>query len=172
MLPASSLRNVGRHPLLDAAVASCPHLWTVAGLGTDPVKKRRLAQPATDAPLSAFVFKTIADPHAGRITLFRVYSGVMKSDSTVYNANREVPERLGALELLQGKTQSPIAELQAGDIGAVAKLKETQTNDTLCDKAHPNPVSRPWSTRDRPPPSLSSPRRAATTTRSRGPCTG
>jgi elongation factor G len=94
-------------------------------------------KPAADAPLSAFVFKSIADPHAGRITLFRVYSGTMKSDTTVYNANRDVAERLGSLELLQGKTQTPIPEIQAGDIGAVAKLKETQTNDTMCDKAHP-----------------------------------
>ena len=139
VLPASSLRNVGIHPLLDALVDLLPSPADRGEVsGTDPVKKTETTRkPAADAPLSAFVFKTIADPHAGRITLFRVYSGTMKSDSTVYNANRDVAERLGALELLQGKTQTPIAEIQAGDIGAVAKLKETQTNDTLCDKAHP-----------------------------------
>jgi elongation factor G len=139
VLPASSLRNVGIHPLLDAIVDLLPSPVDRGEVsGTDPVKKTETTRkPAADAPLSAFVFKTIADPHAGRITLFRVYSGTMKSDSTVYNANRDVAERLGALELLQGKTQTPIAEIQAGDIGAVAKLKETQTNDTLSDKAHP-----------------------------------
>jgi len=139
VLPASSMRNVGIHPLLDAI---CDLLPSPAdrgeATGTDPLKKAETTRkPAADAPLSAFVFKSIADPHAGRITLFRVYSGVMKSDSTVYNANRDVAERVGSLELLQGKTQTPIPEIQAGDIGAVAKLKETQTNDTLCDKAHP-----------------------------------
>jgi elongation factor G len=139
VIPASSMRNVGIHPLLDAVCDLLPSPVDRGEVtGTDPVKKTETTRkPAADAPLSAFVFKTIADPHAGRITLFRVYSGTMKSDSTVYNANRDVAERLGSLELLQGKTQTPIAELQAGDLGAVAKLKETQTNDTLCDKAHP-----------------------------------
>jgi elongation factor G len=139
VLPASSLRNVGVHPLLDALVDLLPSPVDRGEVsGTDPVKKTEATRkPAADAPLSAFVFKTIADPHAGRITLFRVYSGTMKSDSTVYNANRDVAERLGSLELLQGKTPTPIQEIQAGDIGAVAKLKETQTNDTLSDKAHP-----------------------------------
>jgi elongation factor G len=139
VLPASSLRNVGVHPLLDALVDLLPSPADRGEVaGTDPVKKTEATRkPAADAPLSAFVFKTLADPHAGRITLFRVYSGTMKSDTTVYNASRDVAERLGSLELLQGKTQTPVAEIQAGDLGAVAKLKETQTNDTLCDKAHP-----------------------------------
>ena len=88
----------------------------------------------------------------------------------MHNSTRDVPERVGHLELLQGKTQTPVPEMQAGDIGAVAKLKETQTGDTLCDKAHPI-VFRRWSTRSPPPPSPSSRRRAATRTRSRSPCT-
>jgi elongation factor G len=139
VLPASALRNVGIHPLLDALVDLLPSPADRGEVaGTDPVKKAEVTRkPAADAPLSAFVFKTLADPHAGRITLFRVYSGTMKSDTTVHNASRDVAERLGSLELLQGKTQTPVAEIQAGDLGAVAKLKETQTNDTLCDKAHP-----------------------------------
>jgi elongation factor G len=83
------------------------------------------------------VFKTVADPHAGRISVFRVYSGVFKSDSTVHNASRDVAERVGNLELLEGKNQTPVPEIQAGDLGAVAKLNETQTGDTLSDKAHP-----------------------------------
>jgi elongation factor G len=133
------MRNVGVHPLLDAVVDLFPSPADRGGVaGEDPAKKAETTRkPAADAPLSAFVFKTLADPHAGRITLFRVYSGTMKSDTSVYNANRDVAERLGSLELLQGKTQTPVPEIQAGDIGAVAKLKETQTGDTLCDKAHP-----------------------------------
>ena len=139
VLPASSLRNVGVHPLLDAIVDLLPSPVDRGEVeGTDPVKKDSTTRkPTPDAPLSAFVFKTVADPHAGRITIFRIYSGTFKSDTTVHNSTRDVAERVGHLELLQGKTQTPVTELQAGDIGAVAKLKETQTGDTLCHKAHP-----------------------------------
>jgi elongation factor G len=139
VLPASSLRNVGVHPLLDAIVELLPSPVDRGEVeGTDPIKKETVTrQPAPDAPFSAFVFRTIADPHAGRISLFRVYSGTFKSDTTVHNTTRDVPERVGHLELLQGKTQTPVTELPAGDIGAVAKLKETQTGDSLSDKAHP-----------------------------------
>jgi elongation factor G len=139
VLAASSGRNVGVHPILDVIVDLLPSpVDRGETKGMDPVKNEPTSRPpSASAPLSAFVFKTLADPHAGRISLFRVYSGVLKSDGTVHNANRDVAERVGALFLLQGKTQTPVPEIQAGDLGAVAKLKETQTNDTLCDKAHP-----------------------------------
>jgi elongation factor G len=139
VLPASSLRNVGLQPILDAMVDLLPSPAERGEVGgTDPVRKAETARkPSADAPFSAFVFKTIADPHAGRLSLFRVYSGTLRSDSTVHNASRDVSERVGALELLQGKNQTPVPEIQAGDLGAVAKLKETQTGDTLCDKASP-----------------------------------
>jgi elongation factor G len=137
--PASSLRNVGVQPILDAIVDLLPSPVDRGGVkGTDPsTKGEATRKPAADAPLSALVFKTIADPHAGRISLFRVYSGTLKSDSTVHNVTRDAGERLGNLELLQGKSQTPVPEVQAGDLGAVAKLKETQTGDTLADKASP-----------------------------------
>jgi elongation factor G len=86
--------------------------------------------------VSAFVFKTVVDPHAGQISLFRVYSGTLKSESHIHNITRDADERLGHLLLLEGKNQTPIGEIQAGDLGAVAKLKGTHTNDTLADKAH------------------------------------
>ena len=86
-------------------------------------------------PLAAFVFKTIADPFVGRISLFRVYAGVLKSNSTVYNAVKEKDERMGGLFYMVGKKQIPTDKVVAGDIGAVAKLVLTQTNDTLCDKS-------------------------------------
>jgi elongation factor G len=86
-------------------------------------------------PAEAFVWKTIADPFAGRITMFRVVSGTVKADSTVQNKTRDTPERLGHVTLLQGKTQTNVPEVKAGDLGAVAKLKDTLTNDTLGDKA-------------------------------------
>jgi elongation factor G len=127
------------HPILDDIVDLLPSPADRGDIaGEDPVHKQATTRKAAaDAPLSAFVFKTVADPHAGRISVFRVYSGTLKADSTVHNAGRDQPERLGAIALLQGKTQIPVPEIQAGDIGAVAKLKETQTNDTLSDKAHP-----------------------------------
>jgi elongation factor G len=139
VFPVSSGRNVGVHPLLDAIVDLLPSPVDRGPVeGTDPAKKETVSRkPSPEEPVSAFVFKTIADPHAGKITLFRVYSGVLKSDTTVHNATRDVAERVGHLELLQGKTQTPVDQLLAGDIGAVAKLKETQTGDTLGDKAQP-----------------------------------
>jgi elongation factor G len=130
----SALLNVGAQPLLDAVVALIPSPLDrpFAGVGKDG---NPVARPADDkGPASAFVWKTIADPFAGRITMFRVVSGSLRSDSTVHNRTRDVSERLGHLELLQGKTQTPVPEIKAGDLGAVAKLKETLTNDTLGDK--------------------------------------
>ncbi|HVQ28832.1 MAG TPA: elongation factor G, partial [Vicinamibacteria bacterium] len=86
-------------------------------------------------PPLAFVWKTIADPFAGRITMFRVVTGTLKADSTIHNKTRDSQERLGHVTLLQGKTQTNVPEIKAGDLGAVAKLKDTLTNDTLGDKA-------------------------------------
>jgi elongation factor G len=138
-LPVSSIRNIGVQPLLDAVVDLLPSPADRGEIrGADPVHKAEATRGASaDAPLSAFVFRTLVDPHAGRISIFRVCSGTMKSDTTVYNATRDAAERVGQLVLLQGKAQTPVPELRAGDIGAVAKLRETQTSDTLCDKASP-----------------------------------
>jgi len=138
VLPASSLLNVGVHPILDAIVDLLPSpLDRGAAEGVDAAGAPASRQPLASEPLSAFVWKTLVDPHAGRISLFRVYSGTLKSDSAVHNTSRDAAERVGSLLLLQGKTQTQIAEIQAGDLGAVAKLKDTQTGDTLADKAQP-----------------------------------
>jgi elongation factor G len=131
---ASGLQNIGAAPLLDVMVAYLPSpaeqpFQALAGDET-------VTRAANDAlPYAAFVWKTVADQFAGRITMFRVYQGVLKSDVSVTNLSRGTPERLGHLVALQGKTQVPVAELRAGDLGAVAKLKDTRTNDTLADKA-------------------------------------
>src|SRR6185503_11727245 len=85
----------------------------------DPVTKALTDQ----GPYSAYVWKTIADPFAGRVTMFRVMTGSLKADSTINNLTKDTPERLGHLFLLQGKTQTQVPEIKAGDIGAVAKLK-------------------------------------------------
>ncbi len=139
VLPVSALLNAGTHALLDAIVDLLPSPADRGeATGLDPATQAAATRkPAADAPLSAFVFKTMVDPHAGRISLFRVYSGTLKSDSAVHNASRDSAERVGSLLLLQGKAQTQVPEIQAGDIGAVAKLKETQTGDTLADKASP-----------------------------------
>ncbi len=139
VVPASSVLNVGVHTLLDAIVDLLPSPADRGEVkGNDPATKAEATRkPAADAPLSAFVFKTLVDPHAGRISLFRVYSGTLKSDSAVHNVTRDTAERVGSLLLLQGKGQTQVPELSAGDIGAVAKLKDTQTGDTLADKASP-----------------------------------
>jgi len=86
------------------------------------------------APLVIWVWKTIADQFAGRITMFRVVSGVLKADTTVHNVSRDLPERIGHVLVLEGKTQTHVPDLHAGDLGAVAKLKDTHTNEVLGDK--------------------------------------
>ncbi|MBA3632093.1 MAG: elongation factor G, partial [Acidobacteria bacterium] len=92
---------------------------------------------SNDEPFSAFVFRTIADPFAGRINVMKVISGKISSDATVYNSRRDTMERLGTLHVLQGKNLDKVPEATTGDIIAVVKLKDTQTGDTLCDKASP-----------------------------------
>jgi elongation factor G len=134
VLCASAIANVGIQPLLDALVAYVPSPAERPLKASKSDEEVRVDAKA-DGPTAAFVWKTVADPFAGRITMFRVISGALKSDSTVQNVTKETPERLGHLVLLQGKTQSPVPEIKAGDIGAVAKLKESQTNDLLADKS-------------------------------------
>jgi elongation factor G len=126
----SATANIGMPLLLDAIVAYVP---SPANHGVKLADGSELAA-SEKGQTAAFVWKTVADPFAGRITMFRVLSGTLKSDSTLHNAKRETPERLGHLVLLQGKTQTNVPEIKAGDIGAVAKLKETLTGDLLADK--------------------------------------
>ena len=140
----SSILNVGIQQLLDAIVAYVPAPSERA------VKGRKGGQDVEvlagdGGPYAAFVWKTVADPFAGRISMFRVMSGSVKADTTVYNLTKETQERLGHLALMQGKTQTDVPEIKAGDMGAVAKLKETVTNDTLTDKGgvHFSPMKFP-----------------------------
>ncbi len=133
----SASLNLGVQPLLDAVLAYLPSPADRPFPGLDKTGTEVLRKADDKAPAAAFVWKTIADPFAGRITMFRVVSGTLKADSTVHNKTKDVPERLGHLELLLGKTQTPVPEIKAGDLGAVAKLKDTLTNDTLGDKTDP-----------------------------------
>jgi elongation factor G len=106
--------------------------------GTDTKAKQEAARAAdAKAPVTALVFKTLSDPHVGKLSLFRVYSGTLRNDSTLVNPTHGAKERMGHISWLQGKTQKTVEALGPGEIGVVAKLKETQTGDTLSDEAHP-----------------------------------
>jgi elongation factor G len=105
--------------------------------GIDPAGGGEIERDSDpNAPFSAFVVKTISDPYAGRLTIFRVVSGTLGSDGTFYNTNKETRERFNQLLMIAGKEQKPVNGAGAGSIVAVAKLKETTTGDTLCDEAH------------------------------------
>jgi elongation factor G len=93
--------------------------------------------PDSKSPLSSLVFKTSADPYVGKLSYFRVYSGVISSNSQVWNASKNSMERIGQLFTLLGKNQQPVPQVAAGDIGAVARLSLTTTGDTLCAREHP-----------------------------------
>ncbi len=127
----SATANIGIQPLLDAIITYVPSPAERPFRAGDETR----IEAKDSGPTAAFVWKTIADPFAGRITLFRVISGTVKADSTLHNVTRDAPERLGHLGLLQGKTQTNVPELKAGDLGAVPKLKETQTSDMLADRS-------------------------------------
>jgi elongation factor G len=135
VLCTSAASNVAMQPLLDAILAYVPSPAERALKGTSIVSGEEVRVAASeDGPASAFIWKTVADTFAGRITMFRVISGVVRSDSTLQNITKDVPERLGHIVLLQGKTQTNVPEVRAGDIAAVAKLKESQTSDVLAEK--------------------------------------
>jgi len=107
-------------------------------IGFHPDSKAEVKRkPDLEEPFSALVIKTISDPFAGRITVFRVFSGKLHSDSSILNSTKGFKERVGQLFVLAGKTQRLLQEVKTGDIAAVAKLKETLTNDTLCDEKSP-----------------------------------
>ena len=131
---ASGDKLVGLTSLLDVLTDLLPPP-AAAWQAKNAVSGEPVSLPAT-AP-AAYVFKTISDLFAGRISIMKVVSGTLKADGTYYNSVRETPERFGTLNAVQGKTLSPIAEAQMGDIVAVNKLKETHTFDTLCEKAAP-----------------------------------
>jgi elongation factor G len=126
----------GVAPLLDALVA---FMASPADKGAvqavEPASNTEVAlAPSTKEPLLAFVFKTTADPYVGKLTYLRVYSGVLSSNSQVFNSTKGRDERIGQLYVVRGKTQEPTEMLVAGDIGAVAKLQETVTGDSLCQR--------------------------------------
>jgi elongation factor G len=139
VLFASGLGNVSADRLMDFIVEFTPAATEhdvirgeASGSGEAPARKE-----SDTEPVSVYVFKTVSDPFAGRISYFKVFSGVLKNDASLQNFSRSSAEKLAHISIMQGKTAVPVNELHAGDIGAVAKLKDTLTGDTLGDKSAP-----------------------------------
>ena len=135
----SATANLGITPLMDAIVKYFPSPVDNGSVKAKSAKTNEevILQPKDSEPLSAMVFKTVADPFVGKISMFRVYSGTIKSDTTIYNSSKKTSEKIGKLFVLRGKKQIEVSELGAGDMGAVTKLADTGTGDTLCDAANP-----------------------------------
>lgn len=135
----SALNNLGIKQLMDGIMEYMPSpVDRPAEKAVKPGTETAVEIKANAAdPVSILVFKTIADPFVGKISIFRVISGTLKSDTVLLNVNAEKTEKLAQLYMLRGKKQTPVDRLVAGDIGAVAKLSVTNTNDTLCDQTNP-----------------------------------
>jgi elongation factor G len=138
VLCGSAAGNIGIDLLMDFFVAAMPSpADSGSRIGKDPASGNEIQRlPDPSAPFSALVVKTITDPYAGRLTIFRVFSGTLGSDGVFYNAKKEVRERYNQLLVILGKEQKPATGAGPGSIVAVAKLKETATGDTLCDEAN------------------------------------
>ncbi len=138
----SATMNIGVTELMDLMLMCLPTPEEMSRIspirGTNPKDGKEIdRKPVTTDPLTAYVFKTVADPFAGKLSIFRVYSGVLKADSTVLNATSGAKERIGQVFYLVGKKHVPVASVNAGEIAAVVKLKETNVGDTLCEEHHP-----------------------------------
>lgn len=134
LIVGSAEKTMGADFLLDIIGKYLPSpadIGTVKGLVNDKEIERKVD---ISEPFSAVVFKTIIDPFVGKLTLFKVVSGKITKEMELFNSTKEKSEKLGSLVLLRGKNQLEVTEIQAGDIGATAKLQYTQTGDTLCDK--------------------------------------
>lgn len=134
---SSGTQEIGIARLLDAIVTLMPSPSEIPAVEAEGKGGVETLAASDSGPLAAYVWKTTADPFVGKLTYFRVYSGVMNSDSRVWNQAKSVEERLGSLQILRGKEVLPIKTVHSGDIGIVPKLSETSTGNTLCDKAHP-----------------------------------
>ena len=134
VLAGSAVANVGSSELLDAIVSFLPSPEEAGEVTTSDGSP---VEPDADEPLAAFVFKTSADPFVGKLSFFRVYRGTFRSNSEVWNAEREQLERVGQVYFPCGKTQENAPEVGPGDIAAIGKLSATLTGDTLCQREHP-----------------------------------
>lgn len=138
VIPCSATTGVGVGKLLDVMADFLPSPKRAVYKGKNPKNGEDAERKcSTDEPFSAFVYKTIADPFVGKLSLFKVMSGTLTPSSSVYNANKDKSEKLAGLYVLRGKKQIGTDGLNAGDMGALSKLQDTATGDTLCDPAKP-----------------------------------
>ena len=135
----SALQGIGTQQVLNGICSYLPSPEEKDAIFAKnvPTGNQEEIKPDSGSQLSALVFKTSADPYVGKLSYFRVYSGVISSNSQVWNANKNSMERIGQLFTMLGKNQQPVPQVAAGDIGAVAKLSLTTTGDTLCAREHP-----------------------------------
>jgi len=145
VLYGSALRNIAVQPVLDLVNFALPDPSYRGELeGTNPKKKVAEKRPiAANAPFSAQVFKTMADPYAGKLSIFKIFSGTLTPDMSPLNSSKDAVERIGQILRLEGKKQKAVGSASAGEIVAVAKFKETSTGDTLCDPKAPIVFERP-----------------------------
>lgn len=149
VLCGCAYKNIAVKPLYDAIIDYMPSPLERQSLPvtipkTD--KEEEIREFSPDAPFTAYVFKTVNEPHLGDVLLFRVYSGKLSSGSEVYNSTKEKTEKISQIYLMCGKARDEISEVSAGDIASIARLKITRTGDTLCDKKQPvlvKPVDLP-----------------------------
>ena len=139
ILVGSATENAAINTVLDTICKYLPSPKDMGNITAKNIQSKQEEAISADpsGPLAALVFKTSADPYVGKLTYFRVYSGTIQSDSQVWNAGKQTQERIGQLYMLRGKTQEPVTNLVAGDIGAVAKLSSATTGDTLANKDRP-----------------------------------
>ena len=141
VMVGSAQQNIGIHTLLNYLdlYMPCPtELFSGQRVGEDPItQQEKVVKISDENPFSAIVFKTLVDPFIGKITFFKVNSGVLRKETEVFNPKKNKKERIAQLITMQGNNQIEIEELHAGDIGATTKLLYTQTGDTLCDKSYP-----------------------------------
>jgi elongation factor G len=134
---SAATEGIGSEPLLEAILELMPSPQDAAPVRAQGAEGEEELTASDAGPLAVYVWKTTADPFVGKLTYLRVYSGVLDSDSRVWNHTKDEEERFGPLNVLRGKEQFPVDHLHAGDIGVVAKLGETDTCDTLGEKGHP-----------------------------------
>ena len=140
VLCGSATKNIGIELLLDFIKDYFPSPADLPDIVVKDLKEQKgiqIKRSVSDSPFSALVFKTVADPYVGNLTYFRVFSGELNSDSHTYNASHDIENKVAKIYRMQGKEQSPVSKVIAGGIGAIAKLKKTNTGDTLCDKDYP-----------------------------------
>ena len=141
VMVGSAQQNIGIHTLLNYLdlYMPCPtELFSGQRVGEDPItQQEKVVKISDENPFSAIVFKTLVDPFIGKITFFKVNSGVLRKETEVFNPKKNKKERIAQLITMQGNKQIEVEELHAGDIGATTKLLYTQTGDTLCDKSYP-----------------------------------